>query len=227
LLLGLMPGAGRAVDASFTDAPDVEPFMTTPRDLMIIALDVAPSRPLERGDLSLALAGAELIDLLAAQAIGLDGDHIVPGYRPAVADHLLDEAASSLVRQAPYESVEEWLWRRGRGLSSAYLVVLEAEGQLTRQRHHWMLFRAGQMVLVDSLDRRLAADRWASDEPVLAALAAAVGIRDERKGEPPSVADDAVATVLAAVNDALMELEAVRQRRAIEEAAFDNIWRGE
>jgi hypothetical protein len=41
------------------------------------------------------------------------------------------------------------------------------------------------------------------------------------------VADDAVAIVLAVVNDALMELEAVRQRRAIEEAAFDNIWRGE
>lgn len=38
--------------------------------------------------------------------------------------------------------------------------------------------------------------------------------------------DDTTATVLAAVNDALMELEAVRQRRAIEDAAFDNIWRG-
>ncbi|MYX63583.1 GPP34 family phosphoprotein, partial [Streptomyces sp. SID8382] len=34
-------------------------------------------------------------------------------------------------------------------------------------------------------------------------------------------------TVLAAVNDAVMELEAERQRRAIEEAAFDNVWRAE
>lgn len=38
--------------------------------------------------------------------------------------------------------------------------------------------------------------------------------------------DDAVTTVLAAVNDAVMELEAVRQRRSIENAAFANLWRG-
>ncbi len=37
--------------------------------------------------------------------------------------------------------------------------------------------------------------------------------------------DEALVTVLAAVNDALTELEAVRQRRRIENAAFDNIWR--
>ncbi|MEU5247025.1 GPP34 family phosphoprotein, partial [Streptomyces asoensis] len=36
---------------------------------------------------------------------------------------------------------------------------------------------------------------------------------------------DAVGTVLAAVGDAVTELEAVRQRRSIEDAAFDNIWR--
>jgi hypothetical protein len=41
------------------------------------------------------------------------------------------------------------------------------------------------------------------------------------------VADEAVVTVLAAVGDAVMELEAVRQRKAIEDAAFDNIWRGQ
>ncbi|MEV4443030.1 GPP34 family phosphoprotein, partial [Streptomyces sp. NPDC049577] len=41
------------------------------------------------------------------------------------------------------------------------------------------------------------------------------------------VDDEAVETVLAAVGDALMELQAVRQRRAVEDAAFDNIWRGE
>ncbi|MFE4552342.1 GPP34 family phosphoprotein, partial [Streptomyces sp. NPDC056785] len=35
----------------------------------------------------------------------------------------------------------------------------------------------------------------------------------------------AVGTVLDAVHDAETELEAVRQRRSIENAAFDNIWR--
>jgi hypothetical protein len=203
--------------------------MTTSRDLMIAAMDMAPapSRPVERGDLSLALAGAELIDLLAAGAIHLDGEHIVPGYRPTIADRLLDEAASALDRQAPYESVEDWLWRRGRGLASAYLAALETEGQLMRQRRRWKPFRAPQMVLVDSPDRRQADDRWTSDEPVLAALAAALGIREEQRGQPPSVDNDTMETVLAAVSDAVMELEAVRQRRAIEKAAFDNIWRGE
>ncbi|MGW1029599.1 GOLPH3/VPS74 family protein [Streptomyces sp. NPDC002577] len=201
--------------------------MTTPRDLLIVAMDTASDRPLEQGDLSLVLAGAEVIDLLEAQAIRLDDDLIVPGYRPSIADRLLDEAASSLVREAPYESVGDWLWRRGRGLSSAYLADLEAAGQLTRQRRHWMPFRTGQTVLTDSLARRDAAGRWTSDEPILAALAAALGIGGKRTEETSTVVDDSVATVLAAVHDALRELEAVRQRRAIEDAAFDNIWRGE
>ncbi|WP_372346668.1 hypothetical protein [Streptomyces sp. KL116D] len=38
--------------------------------------------------------------------------------------------------------------------------------------------------------------------------------------------DDATVTVLAAVGNAVMELEAVRQRRSVENAAFDNVWRG-
>ncbi|MFF4699129.1 GOLPH3/VPS74 family protein [Streptomyces chattanoogensis] len=205
--------------------------MTTPRDLLIAAMDMAPSRPLGQGDLSLALAGAELIDLLSAQAVGLDGDRIVPGYRPAIADQLLDEAASSLVRHVPYESVDDWLWRRGRGLSTAYVAALEAEGQLTRQsRRGWMPFRAGDLVLAETPARREAANRWMSDEPVLAALAVAVGIRDEQTGEDgedgADVADDAVVTVLAALNDALSRLGFERQRRAIDEEAFSNIWRG-
>ncbi|HEY5835057.1 GOLPH3/VPS74 family protein [Streptomyces sp.] len=201
--------------------------MTTPRDLLTVAMDMESSRPLERGDLSLALAGAELIDLLSAQAIRMDGDHIVPAHRPTVADRLLDQAASSLAREAPYESVGDWLWRRGHGLATAYLAALEAEGQLTRQHRRWMPFRTGRTVLADSPARRRAADRWTSHEPILTALAAAAGINDTQPGDPPSVADDAVATVLAAVNDAVRELEAVRQRRAIEKAAFDNIWRGD
>ncbi|MFI1164387.1 GPP34 family phosphoprotein [Streptomyces sp. NPDC020801] len=200
--------------------------MSTPRDLMIVALDLESSRPLERGDLSLALAGAEAYDLLRAEALTLDGDRIVPRPRPELGDRLLDEAASCLVRRVPYETLEEWLWRRGRGLASVYLAALEEEGQVTWQRSRWLPFRGGRSVLSDTEARRRAGYRWAADEPVLLALAAAVGIRDEIPGMEPGVTDDAVLAVLAAVHDAVMELEAVRQRRAIEEAAFANVWRG-
>ncbi|MEU9290406.1 GPP34 family phosphoprotein [Streptomyces sp. NPDC048275] len=201
--------------------------MTTSQDLLITALDVASSRPVENGDLSLALAGAELVDLIDAQALVLDDDHIVPGPQWTTGDRLLDEASSSLTRQAPYESVEEWLWRRGRGLAAAYLAVLEAEGQVTRRRHRWIPLRSGRTALADSSARRHAADRWMSGEPVLAGLAAALGIQHEPAEEAAGLTDDAVVTVVAAVNNAVTELEAVRQRRHIEDAAFDNIWRGE
>jgi hypothetical protein len=197
--------------------------MTTPRDLLMVALAMESGRPQEQGDLSLALAGAEVIDLLDLQAIRLDGERIVPVHRPATGDRLLDEAAASLVRQEPYESVGDWLWRRGRGLFSSYLAALEADGQVIRQRR-WRLFRTGRLMLVDSPAHRAAVKRWISGDAVLAALAAAVGIHGERRNSP-GIADDGVATVLAAVDAAVMELGLVRQRRAIEGAAFDNIWR--
>lgn len=265
--------------------------MTTARDLMITAMDVAPGRPVTQGDLSLALAGAEVVDLLAAEAVTLDGDRIVPGLGPATGDPLLDQALSSLVREAPYEPVGDWLWRRGRGLSAAYLAALEAEGLLGRPRRRGLRLWAGRDAPADSADRRAAAERLASDEPVLAALASAVGIRDdgvgggedgpdreqpdnpeipenrehpespetgyegrngtgtgteggngtgggragdgsrtgglrEGSGGFPGVSDD-VDTVLAAVLDALTQLAAIRQRRSVEQAAFDNIWRGD
>ncbi|MCX5195447.1 GPP34 family phosphoprotein [Streptomyces sp. NBC_00249] len=200
--------------------------MTTPRDLLIVAVDRGSGRPVEEGDLSLALAGAEVIDLLAADAVRLAGEHIVPGYQQDLADRMLDEAAASLVREAPYESVTDWLWRRGRDLSAAYRAALEADGQLTRQRRRGLSPKAGELMPADSPARRRAADRWTSDEPVLAALAEAVGLRGERAGDSPDVTDEAVATVLAAVSDAVVELGSVRQRRAVEQAAFDNIWRG-
>ncbi|TQK42711.1 Golgi phosphoprotein 3 GPP34 [Streptomyces sp. SLBN-118] len=202
--------------------------MTTPRDLLIIAIDRASGHPVEQGDLSLALAGAEVIDLLGAEAIRLDDDRIVPGLRPALPDRLLDEAASSLAVEAPYESVDDWLWRRGRGLSAAYLAALEAEGQLFRpRRHRWLPSGNSRTELVDSPTRRRAAERWTSGEPVLGALAAAVGVRDERTADAPGLSDDAVARVLGAVHDAVSELAGERQRRAIEDAAFDNVWRGD
>ncbi|MEU3171919.1 hypothetical protein ACFU5P_22130, partial [Streptomyces sp. NPDC057433] len=43
--------------------------------------------------------------------------------------------------------------------------------------------------------------------------------------ELADLGDDRVVTVLAAVNEAVVELAGVRQRRAVEAAAFDNIWR--
>ena len=57
-------------------------------------------------------------------------------------------------------------------------------------------------MLVDSPARRAAAKRWTSDDAVLAALAAAIGINGERT-DSPGIADDAVVTVLAAVNAAV------------------------
>ncbi|MCX4452234.1 GPP34 family phosphoprotein [Streptomyces sp. NBC_01340] len=200
--------------------------MTTARDLLITAMDVDPERPVGQGDLSLALAGAEVIDLLAADAVLLDGDRLVPAPERTTDDRLLAEAASSLVRQVPYEPVEDWLWRRGRGLAAVHLAALEADGQLTRQRRRRLSFGADRVVVVDSPARRRALHRWAADEPVLVSLAAAVGIPAEQGADVPVVTDDAVTTVLAAVNDAVMELEAVRQRRTIENAAFANLWRG-
>lgn len=200
--------------------------MTTARDLLIVTMDPGTGRPVEQGDLSLALAGAELIDLVEASAVDLDGDRIVPGPQPATGDRLLDEAASSLVRAEPYESAEDWLWRRGRGLFSAYLAALETEGLITRERGRRFPVRTGRKALADSPDRRRAEERQASDEPVLAALTTALGIRDEPVDGLPELTDDAVVTVLATVGDAVTELEAVRQRRTIEDAAFDNVWRG-
>ncbi|WP_446038383.1 GOLPH3/VPS74 family protein [Streptomyces sp. SID1121] len=207
--------------------------MSTARELLIVAMDMTSVRTVERGALSLALAGAEAIDLLAVGAITLDGDRVVPSDGPgtddASGDPLSGEALSSFVRQAPYESVGNWLWRRGRNLSAMYTAALEAEGQLVRRHHRrWGVFRSSELVLVDSPARRRAADRWTADEPVLAALATAVGIRDKRTTDSPAVTDEAAATVLTAVNDALSELTAESERRAhkLDDAAITNVRRG-
>ncbi|MFI6876315.1 GPP34 family phosphoprotein [Streptomyces sp. NPDC050400] len=216
--------------------------MSTAQDLAIIALS-ASDREVGQGDLSLALAGAEVLDLVEAQVIGLDGERLVPGTGSAADDRLLGEAASSVVRQEPYEAVEDWLWRRGRELSAAYTDELERAGLVNRTRGNRLLSRPERVALVDSPAVRRAEERRASGEPVLAALAAAVGLDDraDDKGEEGDdegqdvgkdldaghdLTDDATVTVLAAVGNAVMELEAVRQRRSVENAAFDNVWRG-
>ncbi|GHI04740.1 hypothetical protein AQI88_29055 [Streptomyces cellostaticus] len=200
--------------------------MSTARDLLIVALDVPSGRAVGQGDLSLALAGAELVDLIAAEAVALDDDRIVPGLRPATGDRLLDAASTALVRQAPYESVEDWLWRRGRDLAASYADDLQAQQGDTGSRHRWLPRRGGDDAPADTPQRRHAADRWASREPVLVGLAAALGIPEGAAEQAPEgLPGDAVVTVLAGVNDALTELEAVRQRRRIEKDAFDNVWR--
>jgi hypothetical protein len=205
--------------------------MTTPRDLLIVSLDVPSAHPVGQGDLSLALAGAELIDLLRAGALTVEADRVVPaaaadGDATEPDDRLLREAGASLRREPPHESVEDWLWRRGDGLAAAYHAGLEADGLLVRQRHAWIPLRTGRTALTDSPARNRAALRWRAGDPVLAGLAAALGIHDDPAEDFGSLADESLVTVLAAVHHAVAELEAVRQRRSIEKAAFDNIWRG-
>lgn len=204
--------------------------MTTPRDLLIIAIDSSPTGRVESGELSLALAGAELLDLLAAGAVSLDeGNRIVPGPPRDLPGRLLDDAASALVRRSPYESVAEWLWRRGRDLSAHYLDALETEGLLVRQRRRWPFFTPRRRTLVDSRERTSARARWTSGDPVLAFLAQDAGIPAEppRADRPPAFGT-AETTVFAALDGASAELAAERGRRGarLEEAAAENRRRG-
>ncbi len=208
--------------------------MTTARDLALIALSLPPDRAVERGDLSLALAGAEAADLLAAGALTLDGDRLVPGHQSATGDRLLDRALASAVRREPRETVQDWLWRRGEELATAYAGELERAGLTAHPRRHGLRLRSAQAVPADSPEHTRAQERLASGDPVLTTLAAFLAIGDfpPDAGENPSGAGDepdgdaAVAMVLAAVGEAVTELEAVRLRRSIENDAFDNIWRG-
>ncbi|MFC9796572.1 GPP34 family phosphoprotein [Streptomyces sp. NPDC127584] len=200
--------------------------MTTAKDLFIISMDPGSERPVGQGDLSLALAGAELIDLVGAGAATIDEDRIVPGAPSAPDDGLLAAAGAELVRREPYELVEDWLWRRGRDLSATYRSALERAGELTRRRSGLLPFGPETVEPADTPASRRAAARREEGEPVLAALASAVGVGGEWADEEPGFADEAVTTVVAVVNEAVMELEAVRQRRTIENTAFANVWRG-
>ncbi|MEU6840374.1 GPP34 family phosphoprotein [Streptomyces sp. NPDC046716] len=202
--------------------------MTTAQDLTLVALDVPHEERPEPGGLSLALAGAEAIDLLASGALSLDGDLVVPGPRRPEVDGLLDRASAALVRTQPYETVESWLWRRGPGLAAAYVTELERSGAIARPRpkRHGFWRRSAGTDRADSPARRAAQARAASCEPVLAGLLAATRRQETTSWlRQDDRADDAVTTVLAAVGEAVTQLEAVRLRRAIEDDAFDNIWR--
>ncbi|MFF5504115.1 GPP34 family phosphoprotein [Streptomyces roseolus] len=200
--------------------------MSTAKDLFLISVDPGPGPDVGQGDLSLALAGAELIDLVGAGAVAVDDDLIVPGDPSGSDDRLLAGAEAELVRQPPHERVEDWLWRRGRDLAAAYRTALEEDGELRRRRSGRLPFGPERVEPVDTPALRRAVGRRDEGEPVLAALASAVGIGDGRPDEEPGFGDEAVTSVVAAVHDAVMELEAVRQRRTIENTAFANVWRG-
>ncbi|MDG9685163.1 GPP34 family phosphoprotein [Streptomyces sp. DH18] len=201
--------------------------MTTAKDLFIIAMDPVPDHAVGQGDLSLALAGAELLDLIGAGAITVDGDLIVPGGSSAPDDRLLGEAAARITGQPPYERIEDWLWRRGRDLAATYQDALEEDGELTQKRSGRLPFGPRRVELVDTPGRRRAIARREEGDPVLAALASAVGIDGGPSGDDePRLDDGTVTTVVATVHEAVMELEAVRQRRTIENTAFANVWRG-
>ena len=189
--------------------------MTTPRDLLLVAMDMPSDRLVDRGDLSLALAAAELIDLLAAKAVTLVDGHIVPQPHERNTDRLLDEAMAAVLTPAPHETVDDWLWRRGRGLPAVYLAVLEEEGPLVRETYRrWGLLPGSRLVLADTAGRRRAAQRWSSDEPLLVALAAAVGLGEE--GTPPDheTPGGAVGVVLESLTHAVEELAEERRLRA-------------
>jgi hypothetical protein len=201
--------------------------MTTAKDLFSIAMDPVPDHAVGQGDLSLALAGAELLDLIGAGVITVDGDLIVPGGSSAPDDRLLGEAAARITGQPPYERIEDWLWRRGRDLAATYQDALEEDGELTQKRSGRLPFGPRRVELVDTPGRRRAIARREEGEPVLAALASAVGIDGGPSGDDePRLDDGVVTTVVATVHEAVMELEAVRQRRTIENTAFANVWRG-
>ncbi|WDT90980.1 GPP34 family phosphoprotein [Streptomyces sp. SCSIO-PteL053] len=200
--------------------------MTTAKDLFIISMDPASERPVGQGDLSLALAGAELLDLLDAGTITVDGDLVVPGGSSVPDDRLLAAAAAGITRQPPHERIEDWLWRRGRDLAAAYQDALEEDGELTRKRSGLLPFGPKEVELVDTPARR-PVSRQDEGDPVLASLASAVGLDGERSDDDePHLGDETVTTVVATVHEAVMELEAVRQRRTIENTAFANVWRG-
>ncbi|MEV5930312.1 GOLPH3/VPS74 family protein [Streptomyces cellulosae] len=200
--------------------------MSTARDLALVAADPQDRTVVEQGDLSLALAGAELIDLLDAEALTLDGTLLVPAGPAPAGDPLLSEAAQWLADGGPGETVDDWLWRRGRDLAGRYRTVLEEEGLVEPERRSRNPLRRQRTAPPDPTAARAAGERRSSGEPVLGALAAAVGLTGQG-GEASDGLDDEQTTVLAAVLQAVTELAGERQRRTIEAAAFDNIWRGD
>ncbi|MFF0478442.1 GPP34 family phosphoprotein [Streptomyces sp. NPDC004284] len=199
--------------------------MTTARDLALFVLSLPPERAVEQGDLSLALAGAEAVDLLKNGSLALDGDRMAPRSDRGTGDRLLDQALASAVRQQSWQTIQSWLWRRGKDLAETYARDLERTGRLVRPRGQCLWLGAVRPLRADPSERgrvRL----LVPGDPVLVALTGFLGIGDfERDTVGDAGGDPSVATVLAAVGEAVTELEAVRLRRGVEAEAFDNMWR--
>lgn len=188
--------------------------MTTSRDLLLTVMDRPEGGGVDKGDLSLALAGAETVDLLTARAVTLDGDRLAVAPGGEAGEALLGEALALLAQEPAGQTVDDWLWHRGRGLTAVYLAALEADGSLVREQvRRWGFLRDGRLVPADSPARRRAGHRWSADDPVFMALAAAVGLREEDPPpdlEPPG---GPVGEVLDAVRHAVLELTEERRLR--------------
>lgn len=199
--------------------------MSTARDLALVAADPQDRTVVEQGDLSLALAGAELIDLLDAEALTLDGTLLVPA-GPAPAGDPCCPRPRSGWRTA--DLARPWTTGSGDGAAtSPGATAPSSRRKGSSSPSGGAVTRCG-----GSAPRRRPdggpgrGERRSSGEPVLGALAAAVGLTGQG-GEASDGLDDEQTTVLAAVLQAVTELAGERQRRTIEAAAFDNIWRGD
>ncbi|MDQ0913533.1 hypothetical protein QFZ22_009605 [Streptomyces canus] len=88
--------------------------MTTARDLALIATDPQTGSVVELGELSLALAGPELVDLIDTGTVTLDGDLLVSGGSPP---------AEAPCYTRPYRSSHQGHltqpWRTGCGAGAA------------------------------------------------------------------------------------------------------------
>ncbi|MFF9044848.1 GPP34 family phosphoprotein [Streptomyces parvulus] len=179
--------------------------MATAQRLSALAVVLGGEPRIEEGDLSLALAAAELIDLIQARAVLLHGDRLLPAGLVGTGSPLLVEAASELVRDIPYETVVGWLWRRGSGLAGRYRGALEDARHLHRQAAE-------------------AVRDW--NDPVLAHLAAAAGMRPAPTDDTSADLDPDQIAILGETHQAVTRLAAERQRRSIERGPSEGILRG-
>ncbi|RSN45370.1 GPP34 family phosphoprotein [Streptomyces sp. WAC 04229] len=179
--------------------------MGTAQRLSALAVALGGDPRIEEGDLSLALAAAELIDLTEAQAVLLHGDRLLPAAPVGTGSPMLIEAASELVRDAPYETVVDWLWRRGSGLAGRYRAAVAEARHVHR-------------------DAAEAVRDW--NDPVLAHLAAAAGMRPTPPDDTSADLDHEQIAILGEVHQAVTQLAAERQRRSIERGPFEGILRG-
>ncbi|MEU5518442.1 GPP34 family phosphoprotein [Streptomyces griseoaurantiacus] len=200
--------------------------MATAQALSALAFAPGADPAIEQGDLSLALAGAELIDLLGLGAVRLAGARILPVAPARTEDSMLVEAASEVVQDDSHETVESWLWRRGNGLAARYRAALGAGGSAAPAHSSRNPFRRARPVSVDPRVLGEATERLETGDPVLAGLAASAGVRAAPPDEALTGLGADETVVLAEVHQAVTRLAGERQRRSIEQDAFDNVWRG-